>query len=155
MNGLENVIEILSWNTPKRRRQLTLLRHKKNVPLSEEWSIKMRGNKVRSQRTERMAVQFESRNLVRLSHDWVLFCDLFGGAMNLQKTLPIPFDISHTDEDEESIGHQKGFAEAGTIFSAKNRPILNKHNACGTHYHKGLLRQIEHHVKRRKVMHHR
>lgn len=135
----KNVIENLIMELPKEGEDEPYVRsrHKKNVPLSEEWSIKMRGNKEQiAKELREWLSQFEKAEIWSdcLAYDWVLFCDLFGGAMNLPENICyVPFDISTlmkikgVDPDIK----REEFAEGWYDFLGKgiDLRILNKHNA--------------------------
>lgn len=95
----DNVIKNLIMNPPREGEQEYYVRSRfrEDVPLTEQWSLQMRGSKQEvSDELYLWLTQFDKVEIWSdcLAYDWVLFNDIFGHAFNIPKNVYyIPFDI--------------------------------------------------------------
>lgn len=140
----ENVIDNLIMSEPDEGEQEYYSRSRihKNIPLTEQWSIQMRGNKQEvSNELHLWLKQFDKVEIWSgcLAYDWVLFNDLFGHAFNIPENVYyIPFDIctlfkiKGVDPDVNREEFADGYisTEGKTI----KPEIIIKHNALWDAY---------------------
>jgi hypothetical protein len=94
-----NVINHLTMAPPPAGEQeyYSKARFRSSIPLTEQWNLKMRGSRAEVAKELREWLgQFDAVEVWSdcLAYDWVLFCDLFGGAFGLPGNIYyIPFDI--------------------------------------------------------------
>lgn len=135
----DNVIKNLIMDPPREGEQEYYVRSRfrKDVPLTEQWSLQMRGSKQEvSDELYLWLTQFDKVEIWSdcLAYDWVLFNDIFGHAFNIPKNVYyIPFDIctlfkiKGVDPDISREEFADGY------ISTEGQPIkpdvVNKHNA--------------------------
>lgn len=95
----ENVIKNLIMNPPQPGEQEYYARSrlKKDIPLTEQWNLQMRGSKHEvADELYLWLTQFDKVEIWSdcLAYDWVLFNDIWGHAFNIPSNVYyIPFDI--------------------------------------------------------------
>lgn len=135
----DNVINHLIMKAPEEGEQeyYSKSRFNKDVPLTKQWNLQMRGNK--QEVAAELKEWLEQFNQVEiwsdcLAYDWVLFNDIFGHAFNIPKNIYyIPFDIctlfkmKGVDPDID----REEFADGWISTEGKpiNPDLINKHNA--------------------------
>jgi len=138
---LENVIDNLLYSEPPEDEQnhYSMERHKDNPignPIDKSYSLSTRCNKIElKEHLTKWLLQFERIEIWSdcLAYDWVLFCDIFGGAFDVPSNVDyIPFDICtlfKTKGIDPDISRQI-FAE---VFNSKGQnqtsELVMKHNA--------------------------
>lgn len=95
----ENVIKNLKFKTPQpgEDEYYSMNRVRKDISLSEKWTVRMRGNTeaIRKELTKWLS-QFKDIEMWSdcLAYDWVLFNNIFGTAFDIPENVYyIPFDI--------------------------------------------------------------
>jgi len=129
----DNVIKNLIMNPPREGEQEYYVRSRfrEDVPLTEQWSLQMRGSKQEvSDELYLWLTQFDKVEIWSdcLAYDWVLFNDIFGHAFNIPKNVYyIPFDICtlfklkgiDPDINREKFANMTSNSKHNALYDAK------------------------------------
>ena len=126
----DNIIANLKFNGVNYSYNRT--NHNSNVPVNNSCSVRMKGNKQTVTHELKMWLdQFDDVEIWSdcLAYDWVLFCELFGGAFKVPSNVYyIPFDICTLFKDM-GIDPDISREDFAGDYILGDLPVAEKHNA--------------------------